>query len=89
MSEFAARRKQLLDEMGDGVALFPSAPLAVRNHDVEHPYRQDSDLYYLTGLDEPESVLLLTNQHDEHQVVHRYLRAFSCRAACARRSRCL
>ena len=45
MSEFAARRKQLLDAMGDGVALFPAAPLAVRNHDVEHPYRQDSDLY--------------------------------------------
>jgi len=69
MSEFAARRKQLLETMGDGVAVFASAPLAVRNHDVEHPYRQDSDFYYLTGFDEPESVLLLTNRHDEHQVV--------------------
>ena len=69
MSEFAARRTQLLEAIGDGVALFPSAPLAVRNHDVEHPYRQDSDLYYLTGLDEPESVLVLTNQHEEHRVV--------------------
>ena len=69
MSEFAARREQLLEAMGGGVALFPSAPGAVRNHDVGHPYRQDSDLYYLTGLDEPESLLLLTNQHEEHQVV--------------------
>jgi Xaa-Pro aminopeptidase len=69
MSEFAARRKQLLEAIGDGVAVFPSAPLAVRNHDVEHPYRQDSDLYYLTGFAEPESVLVLTNQHDEHQTV--------------------
>jgi Xaa-Pro aminopeptidase len=69
MSEFAARRKQLLDAIGDGVAVFPSAPLALRNHDVEHPYRQDSDLYYLTGFDEPESVLVLTNQHEEHRVV--------------------
>jgi Xaa-Pro aminopeptidase len=69
MSEFAARRKQLLDTMGDGVAVFPSAPLALRNHDVEHPYRQDSDLYYLTGFDEPESVLVLTNQHDDHECV--------------------
>jgi len=69
MSEFAARRKRLLDAMGDGVALFPSAPLALRNQDVEHPYRQDSDLYYLTGFDEPESVLLLTNQHEEHSAV--------------------
>jgi Xaa-Pro aminopeptidase len=69
MSEFAARRKQLLEAIGDGVAVFPSTPLAVRNHDVEHPYRQDSDLHYLTGFDEPESVLLLTNQHEEHQAV--------------------
>jgi Xaa-Pro aminopeptidase len=69
MSEFAARRKQLLEAIGDGVALFPSAPLAIRNRDVGHPYRQDSDLFYLTGFDEPESLLLLTNQHEEHQVV--------------------
>jgi len=69
MSEFAARRKQLLEAMGEGVAVFPSAPLALRNRDVGHPYRQDSDLYYLSGLDEPESLLLLTNQHEEHQVV--------------------
>ena len=69
MSEFAARRTQLLVAIGDGVAMFPSAPLAVRNHDVEHPYRQDSDFFYLTGLDEPESVLVLTNQHAEHRVV--------------------
>jgi Xaa-Pro aminopeptidase len=69
MSEFAARRQQLLEAMGDGVAVFPSAPQALRNRDVGHPYRQDSDFYYLTGLDEPESLLLLTNQHEKHHVV--------------------
>lgn len=69
MSEFAARRKQLLDAIGDGVAVFPSAPAAIRNRDVEHSYRQDSDLFYLTGFDEPDSVLVLTNQHEEHSQV--------------------
>ena len=69
MSEFAARRTQLLEAIGDGVAVFPSAPAAVRNRDVGHPYRQDSDFYYLTGLDEPESLLVLSNQHDEHKVI--------------------
>jgi Xaa-Pro aminopeptidase len=59
----------LLEAIGNGVAVFPAAPLALRNHDVEHPYRQDSDLYYLTGLTEPESLLLLTNQHAEHRMV--------------------
>lgn len=69
MSEFAERRRRLLEAMEDGVAVFPSAPLAIRNHDVEHPYRQDSDLYYLTGFCEPESLLLLTNRHEEHRTV--------------------
>ncbi|MEM9730462.1 MAG: Xaa-Pro aminopeptidase [Myxococcota bacterium] len=69
MSEFSERRKKLLDSIGDGVALFPSAPAAIRNQDVEHSYRQDSDFFYLTGFDEPESVLILTNQHDEHREV--------------------
>lgn len=69
MSEFEARRTQLLEAMGDGVAVFFAAPMAVRNHDVEHPYRQDSDFHYLTGLDEPQSVLVLTNQHPEHRFI--------------------
>lgn len=69
MSEFAERREKLLQAIGDGVLVLPSAPLAPRNQDVEHPYRQDSDLYYLTGFDEPESVLVLTNQHEEHRMV--------------------
>jgi Xaa-Pro aminopeptidase len=41
------------------VAVLPAAPVFVRNNDVDHEYRQDSDFYYLTGFDEPESVLVL------------------------------
>lgn len=44
----------------DSVAVFPSTPVYVRNNDVEHEYRQDSDLYYLTGFTEPSSVLCLS-----------------------------
>ncbi len=44
------------------VAVFPAAPVFVRNNDVEHEYRQDSDLFYLTGFDEPESVAVLDAQ---------------------------
>jgi Xaa-Pro aminopeptidase len=43
--------------------------VAIRNNDVEHDYRQDSDFYYLTGFDEPESVLVLSNEHKEHRMV--------------------
>jgi Xaa-Pro aminopeptidase len=63
------RRHRFLDTIGSGVAVFPSAPVAIRNNDVEHEYRQDSDLFYLTGFDEPESVLVLTTRHAEHRAV--------------------
>ncbi len=43
----------------DTVAVIAATPTAIRNNDVEHDYRQDSDLFYLTGFDEPESVLVL------------------------------
>jgi Xaa-Pro aminopeptidase len=55
--------------MGQGVALFASTPIAIRNNDVEHEFRQDSDLFYLTGFDEPDCVLLLTTEHAEHRSV--------------------
>ena len=49
-----------MDEMGEGsIAILPAAPVRVRNRDVEYPYRQDSDFYYLTGFAEPDSVAVL------------------------------
>ena len=66
---FAARRKALLDAMGQGVMIIPAPPTFIRNNDVEHEYRQGSDLYYLTGFDEPDSVLVLSTEHPEHRAV--------------------
>ena len=58
--EFKERRARLLAAMQPGgVLVIPAAPLAIRNNDVEHEYRQNSDFFYLTGFDEPESVLVL------------------------------
>jgi Xaa-Pro aminopeptidase len=69
-SELAARRKAFLDRIGPGsVAVLASAPVHIRNNDVEHPYRQDSDFFYLTGLDEPESLAILSNVHGQHRFV--------------------
>jgi Xaa-Pro aminopeptidase len=60
---YAKRRAAVLDSMGaSAVAVLPSAPVHLRNNDVEHEYRQDSDFFYLTGFDEPESVLVLDTQ---------------------------
>ncbi|MEO5574316.1 MAG: Xaa-Pro aminopeptidase [Gammaproteobacteria bacterium] len=58
--EFARRRKQLMQMMGnDAIAIIPTAPVRLRNRDVEYAYRADSDFYYLTGFPEPEAVAVL------------------------------
>lgn len=44
----------------NAVAVLAAAPVFTRNNDVDHEYRQDSDLFYLTGFDEPGSVLVLS-----------------------------
>jgi len=63
--EFQERRERVLAAIHPGVLVIPSAPLAIRNNDVEHEYRQDSDFFYLTGFDEPESVLVLNSTSDQ------------------------
>ena len=63
VSEFARRRAQFVEKMGDAVAVFPSAPQTIRTNDSHYQYRQDTDLHYLTGFDEPESVLVLAPNH--------------------------
>jgi len=68
MEAFCERRRRLLDKI-DGALILFSTPVALRNGDVEHEYRQDSDLYYLTGFTEPESVLVLTTRHEEHRAI--------------------
>jgi Xaa-Pro aminopeptidase len=59
----AKRRAAFFDAMAasslSAVAVLPAAPVHLRNNDVEHEYRQDSDFFYLTGFDEPECVLVL------------------------------
>ena len=59
-SEFKRRRRQLMGMMGAGsVAILPTSKEAVRNRDVHHPFRPESDFYYLTGFYEPEAVMVL------------------------------
>jgi Xaa-Pro aminopeptidase len=46
--------------MGPGsIAIVPTAQEAVRNRDVHHAYRPDSDFHYLTGFPEPDAVAVL------------------------------
>lgn len=62
-SEFARRRAEFAAKIGDAVAVLPSAPETIRTNDSHYLYRQDTDLHYLTGFDEPQSVLVLAPGH--------------------------
>ncbi|MCL7713094.1 Xaa-Pro aminopeptidase [Stenotrophomonas mori] len=60
VAEYAHRRRQLMEMAGeDAILVLPAAPERVRSHDTFHPYRQDSDFWYLCGFPEPEAVLVL------------------------------
>ena len=56
---YSTRRNVLLAEIGDGVAIIPTAPERVRNRDSHHSYRFDSYFWYLSGFPEPEAVMVV------------------------------
>ena len=59
-SVYAARRQQLMERIGPrAVAIVGGKRLSVRNSDVEHRFRQTSDLWYLTGFTEPEALCVI------------------------------
>ena len=66
---FAERRQRVLDAIRPGALLLFGAPIAYRNRDVEHEYRQDSDLFYLTGFEEPECALVLSTVGEQAVVL--------------------
>ncbi len=58
--EFSKRRQNLIDIMGNNtIAVLPSAPIANRNRDVDYIYRAGSNFHYLSGFDEPESIIVI------------------------------
>ena len=61
--EFMSRMDQ------DAVGVFVSAPEIRRNGDTDFEFRQDADFYFLTRLNEPESVAVLAPSHPEHKYV--------------------
>src|SRR6056297_2012540 len=50
------------------LALIFSADLLPRNGDQYHTYRQDSDFYYLTGIDQEMSILALAPDHPNEEM---------------------
>lgn len=58
MKIFSERRQRLSEQIQGAALVVASHPEHIRNDDVHFPYRQDSNLFYLTGWEEPESILV-------------------------------
>jgi Xaa-Pro aminopeptidase len=56
---YRTRRAAVLERIGSGLAIVPTAPERMRNRDSDYLYRFDSYFYYLTGFPEPDAVLVL------------------------------
>jgi Xaa-Pro aminopeptidase len=56
---FKSRRDRLMKANPTSAFLFASNREFVRNPDVEYPFRQESNLHYLSGFPEPESFLVI------------------------------
>jgi Xaa-Pro aminopeptidase len=52
-----------MSKIANGAAIFPSAKAC------RHKYRQDSNFFYLTGFNEPESICVFAPDHPEHKYV--------------------
>lgn len=56
---FKRRRQKIIAGLNNSALIVAAHPEQIRNDDVHYPYRQDSNFYYLTGFEEPESILIL------------------------------
>ena len=65
-STFAHNRRRLAELIGpDGLAVVAAGVPSLRNPDVDHPFRQDSDFFYLAGFGEPHAVGVIAPGHPE------------------------
>ncbi|HEU0173787.1 MAG TPA: Xaa-Pro aminopeptidase [Blastocatellia bacterium] len=60
LSELRARREEVMKRMGDrGVMVLFGAEPRVYTNDVDYHYRQENNLYYLTGIKQEDATLVL------------------------------
>lgn len=67
---FVKNRQKVLEKLPEcSSAVIFSNPQMPKNGDEFHPYRQSSDFFYLTGIVQEKSILILTNVLPEKQAI--------------------
>ena len=67
-SEFHKNRRDNVRSLmpSNSVAVFFANPVRNRANDVDYHYHQDPNFYYLTGLREPNSILLIFSEDQKN-----------------------
>ena len=58
MVAFEERRKKLSSQLKEAALILVANPEYIRNGDVTHAYRQETNFFYLTGFEEPNSIFV-------------------------------
>ena len=67
---FSERRDLLADKvLEDSAIIVSAASVKSRISDTEYSYRQDSNFYYLSGYEEPESLILIRPNQDKERFI--------------------
>ncbi len=66
---FAVRRERFAEKLGGALAVIAGGRETVRNSDVNHTFRQDSDFWFLTGFEEPDAIALIDPAHPTERFV--------------------
>lgn len=70
LQEFAERRKKCFAQLGaNSLAILFNGSPALRNGDIEYPFRPSSDFYYLTGLEEPDAIAVFAPDRPEGEYI--------------------
>jgi Xaa-Pro aminopeptidase len=68
--DLQARRARVMAKLGpDSMLVMWSAPARRYSADIDYEYRQDSNLYYLTGLTQEETMLVLMPGNASHREI--------------------
>src|SRR5215831_15437237 len=68
--DLKSRRARVMERLGpESILILFSAPEKVYSNDINYEYRQDSNLYYLTGIDQPETILVLMPGNQERKEI--------------------
>jgi Xaa-Pro aminopeptidase len=60
IEEITTRRQKVVDSMlDDAIFILTSSEIKKKNADVDFPFRQDSNFWYLTGLNQEDSILVI------------------------------